>query len=98
MKMELSEIYGLSMAMVLGIGLGLFYFGGLWLTVQAVSKVNQPILLTLGSFLGRSAIILVGFYFLIGAGWQQLVAGLAGFILARIILVKRWQPVVEKEI
>jgi hypothetical protein len=27
-----------------------------------------------------------------------LVAGLAGFILARIILVKRWQPVVEKEI
>jgi F1F0 ATPase subunit 2 len=95
--MALSEIFGLSIAMVFGLGLGLFYFAGLWLTVRAVSKVTQPMLLTLGSFLGRTVITLVGFYFLIGAGWQQLVAGLAGFLLARTILVKRWRPVVEME-
>jgi F1F0 ATPase subunit 2 len=96
--MGLNEIYSLTISMLVGIGLGLFYFGGLWLTVLAVSKVNQPMLLTLGSFLGRTIITLVGFYLLIGAGWQQLVAGLAGFILARTILVERWHPVVEKEI
>ncbi len=39
-----------------GIGLGVFFFGGLWLTMNRLAGSKSPILLTLGSFLFRSAI------------------------------------------
>jgi len=48
-----------------GIGLGILYFGGLWLTVRQLPKIHNPVLLTWVSFLGRMSIILVGFYLVI---------------------------------
>jgi F1F0 ATPase subunit 2 len=79
-------------AMVAGVGLGLFYFGGLWWTTQRLPVSHSPGLLVLVSFAGRTAITLCAFYFVMGGQWQRLVACLAGFILARVVLTRRLGP------
>lgn len=72
-----------------GIGLGVFYFGGLWLTMRRLPDSQRPELLTLGSFLGRSAVCIFGFYLIIGTGLEGLAFSLAGFIFTKIAMVCR---------
>lgn len=76
---------------VLGGLLGLFYFGGLWLTVRNLEQLRRPVLVTLGSFLVRS-IVVGGFYLMLDDGWQGVALGLVGFLIARMILVRVWGP------
>ncbi len=68
--------------------LGIFYFGGLWLTVRHLLHLKQPSLLALGSFLGRSAVCLFGFYLASGHGFEWLFLSLAGFVLTKMVLVR----------
>lgn len=72
-----------------GAGLGIIYFGGLWLTLMHLPGSKQPALYTLGSFIGRSLICLFGFYLVLGSGLDGLISSLAGFILVKIILISR---------
>ena len=44
------------------------------------------------SFIVRTAIVLSGFYLLIKAGWQFMIAALFGFIIARTILAYKLKP------
>lgn len=81
----------LEMAFGAGIGLGLLFFGGLWLTVQRLSTTSRPALLALGSFWGRAAVCLVGFYVVMGH-WARLAACLSGFLVVRFVLVRCWRP------
>jgi F1F0 ATPase subunit 2 len=83
------EIGQLLLAGVVGAGLGVVYFGGLWLTVRRLPEARWPALLLLGSMVGRTALTLLGFYVVMGARWERLLACLAGFILARMVLVRR---------
>jgi F1F0 ATPase subunit 2 len=76
-------------AFVAGLGLGLFYFGGLWLTVRQVPTRRWPGLWVLASFVGRTVLCLVGFYLVMGGQWEPLVACLVGFLLVRTWLVRR---------
>jgi F1F0 ATPase subunit 2 len=76
-----------------GILLGIFYFGGLWLTVRKLSVSGNPYLLTLGSFFGRTVISLFGFYLVARGGhWERLLVCLSGFIFMKIFLVYRLRP------
>lgn len=82
--MNTPEIIIWIIALVTGIGLGVFYFGGLWKTVQQTTKVKNPMLLYMGSFVLRTLIVLGGFY-LIGQGeWKNLLFCLLGFITGRV--------------
>jgi F1F0 ATPase subunit 2 len=36
----------------------------------------------------RSSVALLGFYFILGDDWRRVVAGLFGFIIARIIVTR----------
>lgn len=72
-----------------GIGLGVFFFGGLWLTINRLHSSEWPIFLTLGSFLFRSAVCIMGFYLVVGTGLEGLAFALAGFLLTKIVLVGR---------
>ena len=83
-------IESLIMALSLAIGaiLGLFYFGGLWFTLRHLPGSKQPALLTFGSFLGRTAVCVLGFYLILGSGLEALILSVAGFILAKVILIK----------
>lgn len=84
-----SEPIYLALSIGWGAALGIFYFGGLWLTVRRLPHFNQPSLLALGSFLGRSAVCLFGFYIASGNGFEWLTLSLAGFVLTKMVLVRR---------
>lgn len=81
-----------------GIGLGFFYFGGLWLTVRQLAKTDQPYLWMGLSFLGRLGLILFGFYLVSDGHWERLLAAIAGFFLTRFILVRRLGNLKEQRI
>ena len=70
----------------LGILLGIFFYGGLWLTVSRLATTTHPLALTLGSLMLRMGVVLGGFLVLIGGHWQNAAAALAGFTAGRFIL------------
>ncbi len=74
--------------LISGLVLGVFFYGGLWMTVRHVATTRHPFAVMLGSLLGRTAVTLAGFVVLIGAHWQNAVWGLIGFTGARFLL--RW--------
>lgn len=84
---------------LMGIGLGIFYFGGLWWTTGRITgygsgpkpaggKYEVLFILSL-SFLMRNGLTLVGLYLLADGQWQPLLSALAGIILSRTI-IKSW--------
>ena len=85
----MSDILALTLAFVAGTLLGAFFFGGLWWTVQKGVRSERPALWFLGSLLLRTGVILAGFYFVSQGHWSRLVACLLGFLIARVIVVKR---------
>ena len=85
----MSDILALALALLAGALLGAFFFGGLWWTVQKGVTSERPALWFLGSLLLRTGMILAGFYLVSQGHWSRLVACLLGFVIARVIVVKR---------
>ena len=88
----MGELLLLVPALGAGIGLGIFYFGGLWLTVRRLPTARWPAFLSLLSFFGRLGVVLFGFYLVMGGPWERLLVCLLGFLGVRIILVRLWGP------
>jgi len=86
--MEIRDGLGMGIALLGGVMVGLFYFGGLWLTVSRLPAAKYPALLALGSFLVRTVIALAGFYLLMAGSLYNLLACLVGFILARTLTLR----------
>jgi F1F0 ATPase subunit 2 len=83
----LNETFNLVMALVAGIFLGVIFFGGLWWTVQKMVSSKPSVLWFLASFMLRMSLVLVGFYFISGGQWRQLLLCLFGFVIARFIVL-----------
>ncbi|GIW83184.1 MAG: hypothetical protein KatS3mg105_4991 [Gemmatales bacterium] len=79
----------LAISATAGAALGLFYFGGLWWTVRRIAHAQHPAGLLLASFVLRTLIVLIGFYFVMSGHWERLLACLAGFVMTRIVLIRR---------
>jgi F1F0 ATPase subunit 2 len=88
----MNDILPIFLAFPAGFALGLFYFGSLWITVRQLPTTQWPLRLFIGSYVGRLAIAALGFYLIIGGHWERALAGLLGFVLARILLVQRLAP------
>ena len=71
-----------------GVGLGMVFFGGLWLTVRKGLRSQRPALWFFASFLLRTSIILAGLYALAGGHWQRLLVCLLGCIVARLVMMR----------
>lgn len=82
----------LSFAVMAGLALGLFYFGGLWLTVRKIPCSRKPAILLFGSFVVRLLVTLYGMYLVMDGDLLQLLACLGGFMLMRIVLTRRLGP------
>jgi F1F0 ATPase subunit 2 len=82
----MDDLYIYLLNFVAGMGLGFFYFGGLWLTVRRLAARDQPFLWLGLSFLTRLGLTLAGFYLVAGGHWQRLIVSVAGFLLARLVL------------
>jgi F1F0 ATPase subunit 2 len=88
----MSELWMLALVMILallaGVLLGAFFFGGLWWTVQRGVSSSWTAAWFLGSLVLRTAIVLAGFYFVSGGRWDGLLACLAGFAIGRFIVTR----------
>ena len=88
-RTPMSDIPALALAFVAGSMLGVLFFGGLWWTVQKGVTSDLPAFWFLGSLLLRTGAILAGFYLVSQGHWSRLVACLLGFVIARVIVVRR---------
>ncbi len=84
----MNETICLTLALPAGIAMGALFFGGLWWTVQKGLASRSPALWFMGSLLLRSALVLCGFYFVAGSDWRRLAVCLAGFIVARFVVIR----------
>ena len=82
------DLLSLVFALIAGIMLGAIFFGGLWWTVRKGVSAKHPAFWFFGSMLLRTCIVVLGFYFILGGSWQRLLAGLLGFIVARLIVMR----------
>lgn len=76
-------------AFVMGTALGLFYFYGLWFTVQRLHGARWAPLWLVASWAVRMALLMAGLYALGHGDWRRLVAALGGIVLARLLLSTR---------
>jgi len=93
--MAMHDLLTLTLAGVVGTGLGAVFFGGLWWTIRQAVSSRQPALWFFGSLLLRMAFILVGFYVVSGTQWERLVACLVGFVMARLAVTWLTRPMGE---
>jgi F1F0 ATPase subunit 2 len=70
-------------------GAGAFYFGGLWWTVRRLPETRRPARWSLASFLLRAAVAMAIFYALADGNPVHWILLLAGFTLARLVLLRR---------
>ena len=93
----MSDTPALVLAFLAGALLGVVFFGGLWWTLQKGLTSETPARWFLGSLLFRTGLILAGFYLAAQGHWSRLVACLLGFLIARLIVVKRLTRVLAAE-
>ncbi|MBN1235089.1 MAG: ATP synthase subunit I [Methanotrichaceae archaeon] len=85
----MNSAFMLALSFFMGALLGVFYFGGLWLTIKRLPHSSQPTLLSLASFSARSLVCILGFYLIIGSGIEALLLSLAGFVLTKMALIHK---------
>jgi len=82
----MNDLASLLLVLMAGILIGLFFFGGLWWTVQRGLTSNHPACWFFGSSLLRMGIALAGFYFVSSGDWRKLLVCLFGFLIARVVV------------
>lgn len=88
-----TDVAVLLAAFAAGMGLGVIFFGGLWLTLRRFDLASALLGLWLAaSFLLRTGIVLCGMYFVFGGNWHRLCAGLLGFFVARLLVTRLARP------
>ena len=75
-----------------GMGLGLFYYGGLWLILRRLSQFKHPEIWMTISLMGRMLGVLFVMYLLFADSWQQLLSTVLGMLITRGLLVHRIKP------
>lgn len=86
MGMEVNELLA---ALLLGAGIGLFHFGGLWYTIRRLSIARNPEYQFFLSFFLRTAIS-IGLFYLVSEGrWEKILAALTGFMIIRYVMVRK---------
>jgi F1F0 ATPase subunit 2 len=86
----MNDVLHLILAVLSGVLLGAFFFGGLWWTINRSLASAQPavLILILSSFLLRTTVAVGGFYIALQAGWQSLVACMLGFLVSRVVVTR----------
>jgi F1F0 ATPase subunit 2 len=82
----MNETVSLAACLAGGLLLGAVFFGGLWWTVRLGLASQRPALWFFCSLLGRTSVVLIGFYFIGRESWERWLLCLFGFILARSLV------------
>jgi len=75
-----------------GLGLGLFYYGGLWLILRGLPQLKYPGVWLSLSLMVRMFTVLLVLYLLFADSWQQLLSAVLGMLVSRSLLVQRIKP------
>ncbi len=86
--MTMNDVLSLARALAMGVLLGALFFGGLWWTVRKGFSSKLPALWFVGSLLLRTSATLAGFYVVARGHWENLLACLFGFVVARLIVMR----------
>ena len=83
------EIFYYGLALVWGLALGFFYFGGLWWTLCIFTQKTRPRLWFGLSFLMRTFVVMLFFWIIVEKDIGAFFITFAGFILMRFFLVRK---------
>jgi F1F0 ATPase subunit 2 len=72
--------------------LGVFFYGGLWWTVQQVVSEGHSALYLVASLLVRTSVTVMGFYFVSDGRFERLIVCMIGFVVARVIVTRVTRP------
>ena len=86
------NLYQILLALLIGVAMGILYFGGLWLTVKNVFIKKKTVFLFALSFIIRLMVVFCGFYYAISFGWIPALLCLTGFFITRKILTVYIKP------
>ena len=89
----MTDSFRLALALLAGLGLGTLFYYGLWRTVQRGLAARSPALWLLGSLVVRLGLAGAGFYYVGQGSWPRLLACLAGFVAARLVVAYFTRPV-----
>jgi F1F0 ATPase subunit 2 len=78
-----------------GVGLGLFFYGGLWWTVSRSVDAPMAGILFGVSLLLRMGVVAAGFLLISHGSWVRALCCLIGFSAVRFVLTKIIQPKTE---
>ncbi len=71
-----------------GFGIGLIFYGGLWLTVSRIHTNSHPVLLVATSFIVRTACALTGVWFASAGDLTRLAVCLGGLVIGRWLIFR----------
>jgi F1F0 ATPase subunit 2 len=91
----MGEFLRFAWTFVAGAMIGIVFFGGLWWTVRRAVELPIPALWFLGSSILRTGFALAGFWLVTGGNWRSVIACLAGFVAARLLVTWRTRVVPE---
>lgn len=80
----MNEITSIMVALLAGLLLGAFFFGGLWWTIQKGVSAKRPALWFLMSGVTRTLIVITGFYYVGNGNWKQMLSCFVGFFIVRM--------------
>lgn len=72
---------------LIGLFLGVLYFGGLYFTTQRFNNAKSPALFMILSFVLRMGVLIAGFYYLSKSGSKNILIGLLAVMLVRFIML-----------
>ena len=84
----MNETGSIILTLIMGILLGLFFFGGLWWTTKRAILSKSPALWFLTSLFVRLGIVIIAFYYLSRGHWERALISLLGFIIARTMIMR----------
>jgi len=77
---------------LIGMLLGLFYYGTLWLILRKLQQFKYPAVWMSLSLLLRTLAVVFVMYLLFANSWQQMLIALLGILISRTLLVNRIKP------
>lgn len=93
---DMSEALRSLLALAAGFGLGLAFFAGLWWTVQRLGRGSSAVWLLPLSSLMRTALLLAGCWWVASGDLARLALCLAGWLIARQLMIRRCAPAAAK--
>lgn len=94
-RIDPADLIPIALALVGGAGIGLFHFGGLWWTVRRIGERKHPAAFLLASHLLRTGLTVLLLHFVAGDAWGRLAAAVAGLLIVRRVMTRRFGTISE---